>query len=513
MNQYITSPIYYVNDIPHIGHAYTSIACDIYARWQTLNKRDVYFLTGTDEHGQKVEKSAISKNQTPTEYCDKVSNIFNQLTVDLNLTNNDFIRTTQERHKVFAQNFWSKLETNGWIYKGYYKGWYAVRDEAFYDESELIDGKAPTGAPVEWREEESYFFKLSFFGEFLLEVFRLMPDFIKPSTRFNEVVSFVSGGLKDLCISRTSFKWGVEVPHADNHVMYVWLDALTNYLSALESKNLTSKYWLNAKKTHIVGKDILRFHAVYWPAFLLAAEFEYSTIQSHIPSEFCKQNFDTIKSLLPTQIFAHGWWTNEGQKISKSLGNVINPYDLINQFGIDKLRYFLFAEVVFGSDGDFNISSFISRTNADLANNIGNLLQRTLKLYQKNCGFEVDMQVPEIEAFDLLSKFDVAINTFQYHEALSLLIKYSSFANEFFDKNAPWSLFKEGKVNEAKQVLAQILKMLTNISICLTPFCPSSAEKMMVFMGLDHTNIASIINIKRLKTTEPQVLFERYAIK
>ena len=315
-NFYITSPIYYVNDVPHIGHAYTSIACDAVARFKRLEDHNVFFLTGTDEHGQKVEKSALARGKNPREFCNEVSQKFRELAVLLNLSNDDFIRTTEERHKKCAQKFWEILEKNGWIYKDIYEGWYAVRDEAFYAKDELINGKAPSGAEVAWHKEESYFFKLSAFQEKLLTLYEAAPDFIRPQSRFNEVVSFVKSGLKDLSISRTSFSWGIPVPETTKHeargtkhVMYVWLDALTNYLSALgfpdEKNQLYQNFWVNAADSpiHMVGKDIVRFHAVYWPAFLMAANLN-----------------------IPHSIYAHGWWTNEGQKISKSVGNVIYPH-------------------------------------------------------------------------------------------------------------------------------------------------------------------------------------------
>ncbi|MBL4839062.1 MAG: methionine--tRNA ligase, partial [Kordiimonadaceae bacterium] len=326
---YVTTPIYYVNDVPHIGHAYTTLACDMLARFKRLDGFDVLFLTGTDEHGQKVEKSAEKAGVDPLAFCDKVSSRFQDLAAAMNFSNDQFIRTTEARHKVAVQQLWRELVKNGFIYEDNYAGWYSVRDEAFYGEDELKEGEggeklAPTGAPVEWVEEPSYFFKLSAFEEKLLALYENQPDFVMPKSRLNEVKSFVKGGLQDLSISRTTFNWGVPVPEAEGHIMYVWIDALANYLTATGYPDMDAedyqKFW--PANVHIVGKDILRFHAVYWPAFLMAANMP-----------------------LPNRVFAHGWWTNEGQKISKSLGNVIDPFELIESYGLDPVRFFLLREV------------------------------------------------------------------------------------------------------------------------------------------------------------------------
>ena len=337
MSFFITTPIYYVNDVPHIGHAYTTIACDIFSRFNKLKNEDTFFLTGTDEHGQKVEKAALAQNKDTQIFVDEMSKNFRELVPYLGCDNDDFIRTTDDKHKSAAQFLWNKLKNNNQIYLSNYEGWYSIRDEAFYQESELtkVDNGfvAPSGAPVEWVKEESYFFKLSEWEDKLIKFYEKNKDnAILPKSRYNEVISFIKGGLKDLSISRTTFKWGIKVPEENNHVMYVWIDALCNYITALNypdiNNNTFKKFWPG---THIVGKDILRFHAVYWPAFLMAADLEP-----------------------PKKIFAHGWWTNEGQKISKSLGNVINPYEIIDQYGLDQIRFFLFREVPFGNDGDFS---------------------------------------------------------------------------------------------------------------------------------------------------------------
>ena len=432
---YITTPIYYVNDVPHIGHAYTTLACDVLARFMRLDGRDVKFLTGTDEHGQKVEKSAQAAGVDPQAFTDRVSQNFRNLSPALNFSNDDFIRTTEQRHKVACQALWKKLLENGEIYLGSYSGWYAVRDEAFYTESELTkqpDGTriaTASGAEVEWVEEPSYFFRLSAWQDRLLEFYNANPDFILPETRRNEVISFVKGGLKDLSISRTTFSWGVAVPDDPEHIMYVWLDALTNYMTAagypdVESESY-SNYW--PADLHMVGKDILRFHAVYWPAFLMAAG---------LPT--------------PKRVFAHGWWTNEGQKISKSLGNVIDPLQLVETYGLDQVRYFLLREVPFGNDGDLSKRAIISRMNGDLANDFGNLAQRVLSMIAKNCA----NAMPQPGAFQpadeaLLTLSDALPDRLRqeygvqaFHKALEATWDVIAAANRYVDDQAPWALKK-----------------------------------------------------------------------
>ena len=494
-NFYVTSPIYYVNDKPHIGHAYTSIACDILARFKRLDNNNVFFLTGTDEHGQKVEKSAIKNNKTPQQFCDEVSVAFRDLTSAINLSNNDFIRTTEERHQKTAQIFWAKLEEAGFIYKDVYEGWYSVRDEAFYSADEIIDNKAPSGAEVEWHKEESYFFKLSQFGDKLLEFYEKNPNFIEPKSRFNEVKSFVKSGLRDLSISRTSFNWGVKVPNDEKHIMYVWLDALTNYLSALdfaseEQKNYED-FWLKAEDSpvHIVGKDIVRFHGIYWPAFLMAANIK-----------------------LPYKIYAHGWWTNEGQKISKSVGNIIDPYQEIkwleglgcdNDLAVDYFRYFLMKEVPFGNDGDYFQKSFTLRINAELANNIGNLAQRTLAMIYKNC----DAKIPEINDKSLqeylknCQNFDKQIPDLiaqlKFDKALDKIIEFASVINKNLNDRAPWSLKKEGKITEMQDILYIAADAIRRLGIWLQPFMPKSAEKILNLLNIaeDKRNFANISDI------------------
>ncbi|HEX6141244.1 MAG TPA: methionine--tRNA ligase, partial [Geminicoccaceae bacterium] len=359
---YVTTPIYYVNDSPHIGHAYTTLACDTLARFARLEGRRTKLLTGTDEHGQKVEKAAAAAGLAPQTFTDQVSERFRELARRMDVSNDDFIRTSEPRHLRAVQALWQTLRERDQIYLDSYSGWYSVRDETYFSESELVDGRAPTGAPVEWVEEPSYFFRLSAWQEPLLRLYEECRGFILPGTRRNEVISFVRGGLQDLSVSRTSFSWGIPVPDDPKHVIYVWLDALTNYLSVLgypdrEAEDLRT-FW--PADVHVVGKDILRFHAVYWPAFLMAAGIEP-----------------------PRRVFAHGWWTNEGQKISKSLGNVIDPLELIDTYGLDQTRYFLLREVPFGNDGDFSHAAMINRMNRDLANDYGNLVQRVLAMVQR----------------------------------------------------------------------------------------------------------------------------------
>jgi len=466
---YVTTPIYYVNDSPHIGHAYTTLACDVLARFKRLDGFDVKFLTGTDEHGQKVEKSALAAGIAPQEFTDRVSKNFRDLAGLMNYSNDDFIRTTEERHKIACQALWDRLVERGAIYLGGYEGWYSVRDEAFWGEDELqtaADGSkvAPTGAPVEWVKEPSYFFKLSEWGDKLLAFYEANPDFIGPSSRRNEVVSFVKGGLQDLSISRTSFTWGVKVPNDPAHIMYVWLDALTNYITALgfpEQGGDYAKFW--PADLHMVGKDIVRFHAVYWPAFLMAADLAP-----------------------PKRVFAHGWWTNEGQKISKSLGNTIDPVKLIERYGLDQTRYFLLREVPFGNDGDFSHRAMVNRVNAELANGLGNLAQRSLSIIAKNC--EGNLPVPgtfteEDEALlgqakALLGTVRTALDSQQFHDALEAIMVVVRAANGYIDVQAPWSLKKTDLVRMGT-VLYVLAETVRRVALLLQPVMPDSIGRML----------------------------------
>ena len=464
---YLTTPIYYVNDKPHIGHAYTTLACDALARFKRLDGFDVMFLTGTDEHGQKVQKSAEDKGIDPKTFTDQVSQNFRDLTATLNFTNDDFIRTTEERHYKSCQKLWNTLIENGDIYLGSYAGWYAVRDEAFYAESEITDGKAPSGAPVEWVEEPSYFFRLSAYQDKLLAHYDANPDFVAPKSRLNEVRSFVAGGLNDLSVSRASFSWGVPVPGDDAHVMYVWLDALTNYITAAgygqdDEADRFPSCW--PADLHMVGKDIVRFHAVYWPAFLMAAG---------VP--------------LPKRVYAHGWWTNEGQKISKSLGNVIDPVDIAETYGLDQMRYFLLREVPFGNDGDFSHNAMVHRMNGDLANDLGNLSQRVLSMIFKNCDGVMPSKPTALAEADetILKQVDGLLerqrhhyDNQQFHEALKDIWDVVSAANRYVDDMAPWALRKTD-LDRMGDVLWVLAETLRQVAILIQPVMPEASAAML----------------------------------
>ncbi len=471
---YITTPIYYVNDAPHIGHAYTTLACDVLARFMRLDGYRVHFLTGTDEHGQKVEKAAQAAGQAPKPFTDQFSQNFRALAGALDVSNDDFIRTTEARHIKASQAIWRALEKNGDIHLGKYAGWYAVRDEAFYGEDELVTGpdgkkRATSGAEAEWVEEPSYFFKLATWQDRLLKFYDENPDFVGPQTRFNEVRSFVRQGLDDLSISRTTFKWGVPVPDAPGHIMYVWLDALTNYITAVGYPNVESEsfstFW--PADLHMVGKDILRFHAVYWPAFLMAAGLKP-----------------------PKRVFAHGWWTVEGQKMSKSLGNVVDPFDMIAKYGLDPVRYFLMREVPFGQDGDFSQAAMIGRLNNDLANDFGNLAQRVLTQVNRNCA----AAAPEPGAFTsrdqdmlngargLLPVMRAEIGRQAFHKALDALWRVIGDANRYVDEQAPWAL---GKTDPARMntVLYVLVEVVRHCAILCQPFMPGAMAKLLDQLG------------------------------
>ena len=512
---YITTPIYYVNDRPHIGHAYTSVACDVVARFKRLSGYDVHFLTGTDEHGQKVEKSALLASVSPQALADANSQHFRDLTRLMNISNDDFIRTTEPRHIKSAQALWTKMQEKGYITLGSYAGWYAVRDEAYYQESELIDSpngkKAPTGADVEWVEEPSYFFKLSAFGDKLLELYDQQPDFIGPDTRRNEIISFVKSGLRDLSISRTTFSWGIPVPGDEKHIMYVWLDALANYVSALgypDTENaLFSDFW--PADMHMVGKDIIRFHAVYWPAFLMAADLP-----------------------LPKRIFAHGWWTIEGEKMSKSIGNAIAPQALVEEFGLDATRYFLMREVPFGNDGNFSRNGMINRINSELSNNIGNLVQRTLSIISKNC----DGKVPDAKGFtrdDIDVSFleevyvtqektpidiDKKYSSCRFNDILEDILSIASKANNFIDVKAPWK-DKKDNTPRMEATLYYLLEGIRCIAIMIQPFIPDSSTKILDQLAIPnsqrsfrHLNEHFAI-IPGTSLVPPQPVFPRFTEK
>ncbi len=503
---YITTPIYYVNDVPHIGHAYTSLACDVMARFKRLDGYNVMFLSGTDEHGQKIAKAAEKAGIDPQAFTDKVSQNFRILLKNINISNDDFIRTTEERHKKACQALWNELLKRGEIYLGKYAGWYAMRDEAYYTEDELkdVDGKkiAPSGAECEWVEEPSYFFKLSAWGDRLLKFYEENPDFILPISRRNEVISFVKSGMRDLSVSRTAITWGVPVPDEPKHVMYVWLDALTNYLTAIgypdTNADTFKKFW--PADVHMVGKDILRFHAVYWPAFLMAAG---------LPA--------------PKRVFAHGWWTNEGQKISKSLGNVIDPVELLATYGLDQTRYFLMREVPFGNDGDFAREAMIRRINSDLANGIGNLAQRSLSQIAKNCGGLVPtpkeytdkdkalLQSAENLLPHLRSLFDVQ----SFSKALDAIWGVIAEADRYVDEQAPWAL-KKTDIARMETVLYVLAETLRHLGIVLQPFMPDASNALLDQLAVPadarsfaHLNAANALTPGR-PLPAPQGIFPRY---
>ena len=372
-NFYITTPIYYPSGKPHMGHAYSSIIADVFARFKRLEGFEVFFLTGTDEHGLKIQREAEKNKKDPKVFCDELSKKFKDLSKTLNLSNDDFIRTTESRHYKSVEKIWNKLVDSGDIYLDKYSGWYSISDEAFYDDEEIKDHEGSkiaisSGSKVEWVEEESFFFKLSAWSSELLKHYENNKDFIAPKSRKNEVVKFVEKGLKDLSISRTSFSWGIRVPKNDKHVIYVWLDALTNYLSALDFSNLNDEKFKNfwPADVHIIGKDILRFHAIYWPAFLLAAK---------IP--------------LPKRVFGHGWILSDDKKMSKSIGNILDPIEIIKSYGVDQLRYYLVKEVSLGNDGSISMKNLYNCINNDLANNYGNLCQRVFSFIHKNCSNKI----------------------------------------------------------------------------------------------------------------------------
>lgn len=471
---YVTTPIYYVNGAPHIGHAYASVAADVLARWKRLDGYDVFFLTGTDEHGQKVEKAAADAGLDPQSFVDRVAADFRDMAEVMGISYDDFIRTTEPRHEAGCAALWKRMEAAGEIYLGHYEGWYAVRDEAFYGEDELVlrpDGTriAPSGAPVEWVREPSYFFRLSAWQDRLLRLYEENPEFIAPVARRNEIISFVRGGLSDLSISRTSFQWGIPVPGNPDHVMYVWLDALINYITALGYPNESAprwKYW--PADLHLVGKDIARFHTVYWPAFLMAADLP-----------------------VPKRVYSTGWWTVEGEKMSKSLGNVTDPRTIVATYGRDVMRFFLLREMPFGNDGDFSRRAVIGRMNGELANELGNLAQRTLSMIARNCGGRLPARGAPTDddrgmleaAYALPGRLREAFDRQALHEALEETWKVVRAANAYIDRHAPWALRGRDPAR-----MANVLRVLTDalrvIATVLQPFMPGSMEKMLDQLGV-----------------------------
>ena len=504
---YITTAISYPNGKPHIGHAYELIATDAMARYQRLDGREVFFLTGTDEHGQKMQQTARAEGITSQALADRNSAEFQAMGKLLNASNDDFIRTTEPRHHKASQIIWNLMAANGDVYKDSYAGWYSVRDEAYYQENETelrSDGVryGPQGTPVEWVQEESYFFRLSQYQERLLAHYEANPDFIGPVERRNEVISFVKSGLKDLSISRTTFDWGIKVPDDPAHVMYVWVDALTNYITAtgyLDDRNgPRAKFW--PADVHIIGKDIIRFHAVYWPAFLMSAGLP-----------------------LPKRVYAHGFLLNKGEKMSKSVGNVVDPVNLVEHFGLDQVRYFFLREVSFGQDGSYSEEAIATRINSDLANGIGNLASRSLSMIVKNC----DGKIPECGVLSdedkaMLAAADALLDTTRedmgkqlIHRAVASIIAVVSETDRYFAGQEPWALKKTDPVRMGT-VLYVTAEVVRQIAILLQPIMPESAGKLLDLVAIpaDKRNFATLGPAGRLVSgtplEAPKPVFPRY---
>ena len=469
-NFYITTPIYYPSGSPHMGHAYSSIIADVFARFKRIDNFNVHFLTGTDEHGLKIQKAAQSNNLEPLAFCDSISKTFKELTIKLNLSNTDFIRTTEKRHHLAVEDLWTRLEKSGDIYLSKYKGWYSVSDEAYYNEDEISEKNGKkisnfSGSTVEWVEEDSFFFKLSAWEEKLLDFYDKNEKFILPLQRRNEVISFVKNGLKDLSVSRTSFTWGIKVPKNTKHVIYVWLDALTNYISALNYPNqedmLYKNFW--PASLHVIGKDILRFHAIYWPAFLLAANIEP-----------------------PKRIFSHGWILSGDEKMSKSKGNILDPLEIINTYGIDELRYYLMKEVPHGSDGKVSLKSLENCINSDLANNYGNLCQRIFSFIKNNCQnivkktenlSKADKELIK-ETNSLTKNLRDLINNQNLNSYIKSVIDISFLTNKYVNDEQPWKL-KKTDIEKMNNVLHVSLEQIAKISILLSPIIPNSTNRVL----------------------------------
>ena len=466
-NFYITTPIYYPSGKPHMGHAYSSILADIFARFKRLEGYNVHYLTGTDEHGLKIEREAKKNNKDTKVFCDEISVKFKDLTKILNLSNDDFIRTTEKRHYKSVEEIWNRLIDSKDIYLGKYSGWYSISDEAYYEDDEIEEENnkkiaKSSGSPVDWVEEDSYFFKLSKWGNKLLELYKENPKFILPESRRNEVIKFVEKGLKDLSVSRTSFSWGIPVPKNKNHIIYVWLDALTNYLSALNFPDTNSKlyktFW--PADIHLIGKDILRFHAIYWPAFLMA---------SNLP--------------LPKRIYGHGWILSDEKKMSKSIGNILDPIDIINKFGIDQLRYYLTKEVSLGNDGNVSLENLKKCINNDLANNFGNLCQRVFSFIEKNFEGKIPKKVKNNsidetfnnEIIDNIKSLIDLMDNQDLNNYIKQVVNFSFNANKYFNDNEPWSL-KKSDPERMGDIVSSITKQILNITLLLSPIIPKTSE-------------------------------------
>ena len=478
-NFYITTPIYYPSGKPHMGHAYSSIIADFFARFKSIDDYKVHFLTGTDEHGLKIQRSAEKAGKKPKEFCDQISQTFKDLSKTLNLSNTDFIRTTEDRHKKTVQHLWSLLEKNDDIYLSNYSGWYSVSDEAFYNEDEIeeMEGKKiakSSKSTVEWIEEESYFFRLSKWQKPLLEFYENNPDFILPESRKNEVISFVKSGLKDLSVSRKTFTWGIPVPSNDKHIIYVWLDALTNYLSALNypdtNDELFKKFW--PASIHLIGKDILRFHAVYWPAFLLAAKIE-----------------------LPKKVYGHGWILSGEEKMSKSKGNILDPLKIIEEYGLDPLRYYLIKEVSFGNDGNISQERLEDCINSDLANNYGNLCQRVTAFAMKNCDGKIPAKIDfQPDDLKILNKFQENLDTIRSKINEQNINFYIDFivnslfdANKYFNDQEPWK--KKDNLIRLNTIVYTTLEIVRKITFLLYPIIPETSLKALKIFNLSEKDI------------------------
>ena len=504
-NFYITTPIYYPSGKPHMGHAYSSIVADVFARFKRIDGYTVHFLTGTDEHGQKIQRAAKENKMEPQLFCDKISQTFKDLSKTLNLSNTDFIRTTENRHIKSVQHLWKILKENGDIYLSKYSGWYSVSDEAFYTEDEVttkdgIKSSISSGSSVEWVEEESYFFKLSKWQKKLLEYYEQNPNFILPKSRRNEVINFVKSGLKDLSVSRKSFSWGIKVPNDPDHIIYVWLDALTNYISALEypkvKNELFKKFW--PASIHLIGKDILRFHAIYWPAFLLSANID-----------------------LPNKIYGHGWILSGDEKMSKSKGNILDPIEIINKYGLDPLRYYLLKEVSFGNDGNISKIKLEDTVNSDLANNFGNLCQRVLAFCEKNCSSLIPKKDKFIgDDLKILNKFTenldkirIEIDNQNLNFYMDFIINSLFDANKYFNDQEPWK--KKDDIKRLNTIVYTSFEVIRKICFLLYPVIPQSSLKAIKMFNLNENDI-NLSSIKKhdllkpgLKIKKIEILFKR----